>query len=244
MLGMVYTLGLWYWRSYIASGKATWYATPDATHLNLSYAGYWYVLVSIPIFQFILLRWYFRFAIWFRLLWHVSRLKLRLTAAHPDRAGGIGFLGNASIAFAPICFAQGALLAGVIANKILYDGRALMSFKIDAASFVCFFVLVTLGPLLMFSRQLIDADRKGTAEFGLLASRYALGFEDKWILGSTPKTDELLGTADIQSLADLGNSFAAVQSMRWVPFGNKDIMAAGRRCRRASFAAGINSPLP
>jgi hypothetical protein len=116
------------------------------------------------------------------------------------------------------------LLAGVIADKILYDGRALMSFKIDAALFVCFFVLVTLGPLLMFSQQLIDADRKGADDFGLLASRYVFGFEDKWILGSMPKTDELLGTADIQSLADLGNSYSAVQSMRWVPFGNKDVI--------------------
>jgi len=224
MLGVVYTLGLWYWRSQMASGKAIWYSTPDATHLNLSYAGYWYVLVSIPLFQFILLRWYVRLVIWFRLLWQISRLKLRLTAAHPDRAGGIGFLGGISIAFSPICFAQGALLSGVIANKVLYDGRALMSFKMDAAALVCFFVLVTLGPLLMFSPQLVDEERRGKALYGLLANRYTFGFEDKWLTGAPPDTNELLGTADLQSLADLGNSYSVVQSMRWVPFGNKDIL--------------------
>jgi len=32
-----------------------------------------------------------------------------------------------------------------------------------------------------------------------------------------------VGTADIQSLADLGNSFAVVQEMRIVPFGLKDV---------------------
>ena len=34
---------------------------------------------------------------------------------------------------------------------------------------------------------------------------------------------ELLGAADIQSLADLGNSYAMVREMRSVPFGMDDI---------------------
>jgi len=36
-------------------------------------------------------------------------------------------------------------------------------------------------------------------------------------------SEEVVGTADIQSLADLGNSFAVVQEMRIVPFGLKDV---------------------
>jgi len=86
LLVLVYTLGLWIWRSQIALGSATWYAMPDLTHLHLSWAGYWYAFVSIPIFQFMLLRWYMRLLVWFRFLWQVSRLNLHLTAAHPDRA--------------------------------------------------------------------------------------------------------------------------------------------------------------
>ena len=34
---------------------------------------------------------------------------------------------------------------------------------------------------------------------------------------------ELLGTGDIQSLADLGNSYQIVREMRVVPFGLQDI---------------------
>jgi len=33
----------------------------------------------------------------------------------------------------------------------------------------------------------------------------------------------LLGSADIQSLADLGNSFSVVQEMRLLPFGWRDV---------------------
>jgi hypothetical protein len=224
LLILAYTLGIWVWRNQIALGEATWYARPDETHLHLTMAGYWYAFVSIPIFQFILLRWYVRVVIWFRLLWQISRLNLHLTAAHPDRAGGIGFLSNSAYAFGAILFAQGTLLSGVIANRVLYEGRDLLSFKMEAAGLIGAMVLVVLGPLLIFTPQLDRARRKGLAEYGLLANRYVFGFEEKWIRGGVPETGELLGTGDIQSLADLGNSFAVVREMRIVPFGINDIV--------------------
>jgi len=234
LLVLVYTLGLWIWRSQVALGAATWYAMPDGTHLHLTLAGYWYVFVSIPLFQFILLRWYMRLVLWFRLLWQVSRLNLRLTAAHPDRAGGIGFLGKSSYGFGPILFAQGALMAGLIASRVLFEGRSLLSFKMEAAGLVGLFVLFILGPLVMFTPELARAKRMGSAEYGLLANRYVFGFEDKWIRGGAPETSELLGTGDIQSLADLGNSYSAVREMRIVPFGLEDI---------ARLAAATAAPL-
>ena len=224
LLVLVYTLGLWIWRSQVASGSATWYAMPDATHLHLTWAGYWYAFVSIPIFQFILLRWYMRLVVWFRFLWQVSRLDLHLTAAHPDRAGGVGFLGKSSYAFAPILFAQGALLAGLIASRVLYGGRSLLSFKMEAAGFIGFFVLFILGPLVMFTPRMERTKRKGRDEYGLLANQYVFGFEEKWIRGASPNVDELLGTGDIQSLADLANSYAVVREMRIAPFGLDDIV--------------------
>jgi hypothetical protein len=223
LLVLVYTLGVWIWRSQIALGSATWYAMPDAAHLHLTWAGYWYAFVSIPIFQFILLRWYMRLVVWFRFLWQVARLNLHLTATHPDRAGGIGFLGESSKAFAPIPFAQGALLAGLIADRVLYEGRSLLSFKIEAAGLIGFLVLSILGPLVMFTPRMERTKRKGRDEYSLLANRYVFGFEEKWIRRRSPSTGELLGTGDIQSLADLANSYAVVRDMRVVPFGLEDV---------------------
>jgi|CZKJ01.1.fsa_nt_gi hypothetical protein len=223
LLVLIYLLGLWMWRSQIALDEPTWYAAPAAKQLNLTLAGYWYVFVSIPIFQFILLRWYVRLVIWFRLLWQISRLNLHLSAAHPDRAGGVGFLGKSSYAFAPILFAQGALLAGLIASRVLYEGQGLLSFKMEAAGLVGFFVLVILGPLVMFTPRLWRTKRKGSAEYGLLANRYLAGFEKKWITGGASETSALLGSADIQSLADMGNIYSMVRKMRLVPFGTEDI---------------------
>jgi hypothetical protein len=223
LLVVVYTLGLWIWRNQVALGAATWYATPDATHLHLTLAGYWYAFVSIPFFQFILLRWYMRLGLWYHLLWRISRLNLHLSAAHPDRAGGIGFLGHSSYAFSPILFAQGALLAGLIASRVLYEGRSLLSFKMEIAGLVALFVLFILGPLVMFTPCLEETKRKGSAEYGLLANKYVFGFEEKWIGSGAPVTSSPLGTEDIQSLADLANSYSVVREMRIIPFGLEDV---------------------
>ena len=43
-------------------------------------------------------------------------------------------------------------------------------------------------------------------------------FDQKWLRGGAPADEPLIGSADIQSLADLGNSFDVVKGMRLAPF--------------------------
>jgi hypothetical protein len=222
LLLVVYTAGVWFWHGRIRVDASTWYGKPGGPW-NLTPAGFWYVFVSIPVVQFLLLRWYLRLLIWFRFLWQVSRLNLKLIPTHPDRSAGLAYLGKSAYAFGPILFAQGAMLAGLIASRVLYRGESLLSFKLQVGGFVAFFVLAILGPLLMFTPQMARARRKGLADYGLLAQRYVESFEQKWILGNPAPSEELLGAADIQSLADLGNSYALVREMRSVPFGLEDI---------------------
>ena len=221
LLATVYTLGLLVWNGRTELGLVTWYALPGS-RWNLTLAGYWYVFVSLPVFQFILLRWYMRLVIWFRFLWQVNRIKLNLVPTHPDRCAGLSFIGKSSYAYAPVLFAQGTILAGIVADRVLFRGEALQSFKFQIAGFIVFFVAVVLGPLLMFTPRMAETRRKGLADYGLFAERYVEGFDQKWIHGSVPEP-ELLGTGDIQSLADLGNSYQIVHEMRVVPFGLQDI---------------------
>jgi hypothetical protein len=236
LLALVYIFGLWFWHSRFSIDVSTWYARPGG-RWHLTPAGVWYVFISIPLLQFILLRWYLRFFIFYRFLWQVSRMPLNLIPTHPDRAGGIGFVGASAYALSPIVLGQGAMLAGLIASRVLYQGENLMSFKLQALGFVAFFVSVILGPLVMFTPQMSQAKRKGSAEYGLFASRYVEGFHDKWVAGNAGDSKELLGTADVQSLADLGNSYDAVREMRLVPFGLQDIT------RLAAVAAAPIVPL-
>lgn len=222
LLLFAYSFGLLLWNSRFGFITSTWYAN-SGDRWNLTPAGYWYVFISIPIVQFILLRWYLRLFIWFRLLWQISRMNLRLIPTHPDRCAGLSFLGKSSYAFGPVLFAQGAMLAGLVAGRVLYRGESLLSFKLQIGGFIVFFVFAILAPLLMFTPQMAAARRKGLADYGLLAQRYVDDFEQKWVFRDSSKSEELLGSADIQSLADLGNSYGMVREMRPVPFGLDDI---------------------
>jgi len=218
LIAFVYIIGvLLLWRHYVALTTVTWYAMPTAEGLKLSVTGLWYAYVSLPIFQFLLVRWYYRIFIWIRFLWQVSRIQLSLIPTHPDRVGGLGFLPNAVFAFMPLAVAHGALLAGLIANRIFYVGAALPDFKIEISVLAVFLLCLVLGPLLVFSPQLAQAKRIGNREYGALAERYVREFDAKWLRGGAPADAPLVGSSDIQSLADLANSFEVVRTMQIAP---------------------------
>jgi hypothetical protein len=219
ILALVYVVGVAYtWRTHIVIDVPSWYGVTAGGTLQPSPAGWWLGLVSIPMVQFFLLRWYFRLFVWARFLWQVSRIDLRLMPMHPDRCGGLAFLALVRMAFAPLLLAQGVILAGLIANRIFFAGAALPDFKLELIGTVGVMVFVILGPLLVFSPQLEAAQRRGSREYGMLAQRYTREFDRKWLQGGASADEPLLGSADIQSLADLANSFQVVKEMRWAPF--------------------------
>jgi hypothetical protein len=225
MIAFVYVIGvLIVWRHYGSLHTATWYATPSAGGSTLSLAGTWYGFVSLPIFQFLVVRWFFRLCIWARFLWQVSRIDLTLVPTHPDRAGGLGFLSNALNAFIPLAAAFGAVLAGPLADRIFYSGARLPEFKMQIAAAVIALVLVFVGPLLVFSPRIAQAKRTGRLEYGALAQRYVREFDVKWLRGGAPADEPLVGSGDIQSLADLANSFEVARTMRVAPVAMQDIL--------------------
>ena len=220
LIAFVYVVGMgFFWRTQVVLDVRSWYYVPVDGTLRPSLAGWWLALVSLPLFQFLLLRWYFRLFIWARFLWQVSRIDLKLMPTHPDRCGGLGFLASVSHAFAPVLLAQGAVLAGMIASRIFYAGAKLPEFKLEIIGLVAVMVFAILGPLLVFSPKLEAAKRIGLREQGRHAQRYVREYDQKWFRGGAPPDEPLVGSADIQSLADLSNSFEVVKGMRWVPFG-------------------------
>ena len=180
--------------------------------------------MSLPLFQFLLLRWYFRLFIWARFLWQVSRIELQLIPTHPDRCGGLGFLARVGHAFSLFLMAQGAVLAGLMANRIFYTGAKLPEFKLELIGLVAVLVLAVLGPLVVFSPKIEKAKRGGLREYGTLSQRYVREFDYKWLRGGAPADEPLIGSADIQSLADLANSYEVVTGMRWFPFTLKNVL--------------------
>jgi hypothetical protein len=224
LLVIVYSAGHWLWKENLTNGVTTWFAHRVGEETQYRPAGYWYALVSLPFLRFILLRWYYRLFLWYRFLWKVRGLPLRLNLFHPDRAGGLGFLAGSALAFAPVLVAHTILLAGVIGNRIFYLGATLTSFKLDIVGAVFLLILLVLAPLFFFMNHLNRAQRTAGREYGILASHYVDDFREKWIKGDNPEDEPLLGTGDIQSLADLGNAYSVVAEMRIVPFGRSTVL--------------------
>jgi hypothetical protein len=219
LLAFVYLVGVnVIWRGYTALDTSTWYAPRGSDGATLSLAGMWYAFVSVPLFQFLLLRWYYRIFIWARFLWQVSRLDLRLVPTHPDRLGGLGFLSMTSSAFAPLAAAHGALVSGWIATRIFHHGAALLDFKVEIVAVAVVMLCLVFTPFLVFSRHLAHFWRQGERDYGPLAERYAHQFEAKWVTGSPPPREALLGTNDIQSLSDMAHVYDVAHTMRFVPF--------------------------
>jgi hypothetical protein len=218
LIAFVYVVGIsLVWRQYLTLGTPTWYATPEGGGMTFTLSGIWLGYVSLPLFQFLMLRWYYRIFIWARFLWQVSRIGLNLVPTHPDRVGGLGFLSNTAYAFVPLAAAHGTVLAGMIANRIFYTGASLLGFKAEVALVLAVLLCLVFGPLLVFAPQLAEAKRKGNREYGTLALRYVSEFDAKWLRGGASADEPLVGSGDIQSLADLANSFEVVRGMRLAP---------------------------
>ncbi len=226
LIAFVYGFGvLFVWRTQWALDVTSWYSVAaEGTLQQPSLAGWWAGCVSMPLAQFLILRWYFRLFIWWQFLWRVSRIELNLIPSHPDGAAGLGFLSKTSRAYSLVLMGQGAVLAGMMANRIFYAGANLLDFKVEIVGTVGLMMLAVLGPLLVFVPKLRMIRRVGKDEYGTLAQRYVREFDRKWLRGGAVADEPLVGSADIQSLADLRNSYAVVEDMKWAPFTLQNVL--------------------
>jgi hypothetical protein len=209
-------------RSELPATISTW-RTDAAGQPSL--AGWWNAAVSVPVYQFLMLRWIVHLTIWAWLLRQIARLDLRLMPMHPDRCGGLGIFGVAHVSLAPLNFALSAILSADYAAQLRYAGADVREvfLRIGLATAASTFALV--GPLLLFMPRLIDVRQRGLLEYSDLASHYTRAFDAKWLRGANPTNEPLLGTADLQSLADLGNSFGVIQQMSVVPISRAQILS-------------------
>jgi hypothetical protein len=193
---------------------STWHSAAGGT---LSYAGWWFGFVSAPLFRFLLLRWMWRILLWTYFLRQVSRIDLHFVPTHADLAAGLGFLAEAQRSFSAIVFAGGSVISAQVANAIIYEGDTLRGLKFVMIGYCIFAMLLLTAPLLVVMPTLIKVRKKGLLEYGALEATYGQEFAAKWIKGKHRTGETPLGSDDIQSLADMGNSFVFVRDMRIVP---------------------------
>jgi hypothetical protein len=100
----------------------------------------------------------------------------------------------------------------------------LTDFQLLIGGSIVFLMLVVLLPLAFFAIQMTAAKRAALREYGSFAAAYTTDFREKWFTGGWTSRQEELGSGDIQSLADLGNSYAIVEDMGALPFRKALVM--------------------
>jgi hypothetical protein len=175
---------------------------------------WWVAFLSLPLFRIVLLQWVWRWAVWAILMARTSLLDLALEPAHPDLAGGLGFLEQAAISFLCLQVATGTVVAGRLAAKLLPVRQEIVGFTVITLAMV-------MGPLALFSRKLFQAKRRGELTYGELASRHNRLFGRRWFGGESP---EPLGDPSFSSLADLSTSYGSISRMRPLPIGRLSLL--------------------
>ena len=170
------------------SEESTW----KRSDAGITLAGWWYILVSLPILFFFLLRWLWIFLLWSRFLFRISRLGLELTPTHPDRAGGLGFLGWGLASFGLVLMAISAVLSGSLAYEIVHRGSSLNILKYHIMIFVVLAIVILHAPLIVFTGRLARCRFRGLLDFGSLIGDHDRAFNEKWLKS---QGSSLLGSA-------------------------------------------------
>jgi hypothetical protein len=190
---------------------------PARTATELALAGQWYLIVCLTLFRFLMIRWLWHLALWCHFLWRVSRLDLDLVPTHPDGVAGLGYLEVVHAHFTPLILALSVVQAAMLAEEI---STGMTHFEAIYPAFALVLAVVAvlfLGPLFIFTRRLWACRVQGLSDYMVFGSSYVNGFRNKWLGKDGPGPEPLLGTPDLQSLADLGNSISVVRAMRVVP---------------------------
>lgn len=183
-----------------------------------SLAFFVYLHVGLLVFRFLVFRELWKLALWGWFLWRISRLDLHLIPGHPDRAGGLGSLEGVHERFTPLVAALSVLECAALAESISTGTLAVTAVYPTLALVLILDGVLFLGPLLVFTDKLWAGRTKGVGLYNALAARYVKEFEAKWLEG-TSQSEPLLGTPDLQSLADLANAVSVVKGMRWITAG-------------------------
>jgi hypothetical protein len=192
-----------------------WQRQGAATHIS-SLAGWWGLLVSLPILLTLQLGWLWRLVLWTRFLWRMSRLPLQLVPSHPDGAAGLRFVGYSAQTFSTLGFALGVIAAGSIANAVS-GGAPLAAYKYAIGGLVAGVVVVLNAPLLVFFSMLLAEWKRGAFEYGRLADAFGREFEAKWFRRRERVDPNVLGLQDFSAATDLYQVVDRVYAMWYLP---------------------------
>jgi hypothetical protein len=188
----------------------------NAARNALSPAGWWHMLVSLPIFVALILGWLWRLTVWTKTLAEISRLDMNLVPSHPDHSCGLAFVGYSLRALWPFGLSIGVIGAGSVASAVLrYDTGLTPSLLFTGSLAVITLVICSL-PAFVFVPRLIAEWWRAVFAYNALAIRQSRTLNARWIESNRSGRDPSQA-ADFSSAADFFQLVGNVHAIRPVP---------------------------
>lgn len=191
---------------------------------GLSGAGLWHAFVSLPLLFIAVLGVLWRWCLWVRLLWRIAKMSLDLVPAHPDGVAGLRFVSYSVRAYVLHGFLLGVIVAGSMANQVIYEHRSVLAYGHTIGGLLLIVVVLFSAPMLVFTRTLLAAWRRGADEYDALADRLGRQFEARWCGRGDSIDADALGRPDFSATTDLYSVVANVYQMRLFLFDLQGIL--------------------
>jgi hypothetical protein len=216
LLGMAYALVYALVKATPPGIVASWHGRLNP--FAASPAGWWGLLISLPLLLLLQFGWFWRICVWTRFLWLMNRLQLQLEATHPDHAGGLAFVGRSLEAFLPIGFIVGVMCAGPVANEVVHHHASPVQFRSVPIGAIIAVTVLCAGPLLLFVRRLIRERSHGDLQYSALALRMDKRLRRKWLCAGPAIESGTIDMSDFTGTNAANSVAASARAMQVLPF--------------------------
>ncbi len=196
---------------------APWFGERTSAGLHLTTAGWYTALVSLPLWAFLLGMTVWSWLLWVYFAFKLSRRRLRLVASHPDKQGGLGFLGLSASGFAPIALALCFSIAAAWRHEIVHHQANLWDFKFHAIVLAVFIAVIAAGPLIFFVPQLVALRRTGILDYGVLGQFHSTKYHEAWVRTRAQQDTKTLLAPENNTLLNFGKTYDNVGASQIFP---------------------------
>jgi hypothetical protein len=192
--------------------RSSWTVVASPAGNSITLAGWWTLIVSVPLFWFLALRGLWRHFVWSLLLRKIARLELRLVSTHPDGKGGIGFLADYPNAYIIFVFGISCAVAAAVASNVHDAAPPLSHIGILMGGWLLIVLGLFAFPLGAFSKPLAELKKASLAKLTAQATLFQRLSERK-VIGCNIAANSASEAEEVQDIADPAKQYDATKKL-------------------------------
>ncbi|KQY12164.1 hypothetical protein ASE23_28295 [Rhizobium sp. Root73] len=191
---------------------SSWAVVASPAGNTITFAGWWTLIVSVPLFWFLALRGVWRHFVWSILLRKIAQMELRLVSTHPDGKGGIGFLADYPNAYMTFVFGISCAVAAAVAKNVLQETPPISHLTMLMGGWLVIVLALFAYPLSAFSKPLAELKKATMTRLTAQATQFQRLTERK-LMGSNVVADSASEAEEVQDVTDPGKQYDATRKL-------------------------------